>query len=321
MKIALIDLGSNSARMYLTEVTETGEVRYLKKERVMTRLSEGMGGDKRLQPLPMERTCNVLRTFSEKIRESGAMPLAVATAAVRKAENGGDFCRRVFRETGLNLYVISGQQEAFFDFQGVLFGLKAVDNCLIFDTGGGSTELILVKNRTLREKISLPFGAMSLTDHYLRKNPGWEGVKAVAAAVEEQLRKAAFLEEATGFPLIGLGGSAAVLAGLDQRLLTGSLREIDPQGYSLTGERMEVIFRELQRRTPKERVEELGLEPGRADTVCAGILPGCLLMKRLSAPRMQICTTGLREGILAMLIREGLSESMSDTAAFLRKFA
>ena len=237
MKFALIDLGSNSSRMYLLEEEEDGSIRILTRERVMTRPSEGMGDAQRIREDAAARTAAVLKKFHTMAEDAGAKILAVATAAVRKAKNGAAFCERVERETGIRLNVISGQLEAFFDFQGVLAGLPQQKDALICDTGGGSTELILVRNGRIGGRISLPFGAMSLTDRFLREGDLAEN----AARVKEALAKAwdgvPFLKEAVGLSLIGLGGSAVALPAIDRILSQNKTAAFSPHGYVKTYER------------------------------------------------------------------------------------
>lgn len=320
MKFALIDLGSNSSRMYLLEEEEDGSIRILTRERVMTRLSEGMGDAQRIREDAAARTAAVLKKFHTMAEDAGAKILAVATAAVRKAKNGAAFCERVERETGIRLNVISGQLEAFFDFQGVLAGLPQQKVALICDTGGGSTELILVRKGRIGGRISLPFGAMSLTDRFLREGDLAEN----AARVKEALAKAwdgvPFLKEAVGLSLVGLGGSAVALPAIDRILFEHETAAFSPHGYVIKRNHMDAIVHALVTRTPAERTDELGVEQGRADTILGGILPGYTLMERFTLPQTVVCTAGLREGILAVLQREGIAAAFSDLRAFLKKY-
>lgn len=311
MKLGLIDLGSNSARMYLLSWTD-GRFEIVKRYRVMTRLSEGMHKDGLLQRIPMERTAEVLCQFAEELKQEGASPLAVATAAVRKAKNRDAFLQLVKKRAGLSLFVISGETEAYFDFQGVMAGIPHIKNCLICDTGGGSTELILVKDRKMAEKISLPFGAMTLTDTY------GQNFSLARAAVEQKLNGVPFLKDAAGFPLIGIGGSVCALGALDQTLKSGEATDV--HGYEISPKRMEELFELLEHKTPQERMA-IGVEKGRADSVCAGFLPSLLLCQHLSSPSLTLCTGGLREGILFELEQENPAHSLKNLEQFLEKFS
>ncbi|MEE1013107.1 MAG: hypothetical protein U0L92_02180 [Clostridia bacterium] len=312
MKLALIDLGSNSARMYLMTLGADAKLSLIAKRRVMTRLSEGMEKDGCLQPFPMARTCGVLQTFAEEINRTGAYTLAVATAAVRKAKNREEFLRKVETEAGMHLTVISGELEAFFDFQGVMAGLPELNDCLICDTGGGSTEFILVKDRAMKEKISLPFGAMTLTDTYGQN---------LNQAEEPLLRKfteVPFLREAEGLPLVGIGGSVCALCNIDQHLQK-VVKPKDAHGYTISPRRVRELYEILYSLSPMARTQK-GVEQGRADTVCAGFLPSLLVMEQLHTPNLILCTSGLREGIWAELEKENIEFYLTHPELFLEKY-
>lgn len=298
MKLALIDLGSNSARMDLVHLHTDGSSQYLSRDRIMTRLSEGMGTEKILRELPMTRTIKALSAFSEKSRSAGAEILAVATAAVRSAKNGSAFCSAVEKETGIRLHVISGQQEAALDFAGVMAGLPHVKDCLITDTGGGSTELILVKNRQICAKTSLPFGAVNLFETYSCSDTK-TALNQAAAELDSSFSAVDFLPRAQNLPLVGLGGSVCSLFYAGQKLLP----EHTPaklHGCAFSFAEVLEIFSRLSALFPEAR-QNAGIEPERAKTVCHGILPTILLMNRLDSPKLFLSAAGLREGILAKI--------------------
>ncbi len=298
-KVALIDLGSNSARMSVAEKTENGyKERFRRRE--MVRLSQGMDKDSVLQEDPQRRTIAALLNFAKEAEAEGAQIIAVATAAVRRAKNGGEFCARVKEETGIEIRVISGKDEAQYDFYGVVSALPEAKDCLIVDVGGGSSELILAQNGEMQGKISLPFGAMTLTDRYFRENPKEDSAKEEILSL---YREVGLLESAKGFPLVCLGGSAGALPYMDARLREDT--ELPAvHGYRLTLNRLKEIYAELQKRTMQERVADLNLEQGRADTICAGLLAHILLMEETDAPSLIICTAGLREGMLYLMAKE-----------------
>lgn len=316
MRLALIDLGSNSARMYLLCIEPDGTVRYLSKDRVMTRLSEGMGPEKQLKEIPMRRTIAVLRGFAEKIRQADANALAVATAAVRAAQNGAAFCAAVEAETGIRLRVITGKQEAALDFAGVMSGLPEIADCLITDTGGGSTELILVKNRQITAKTSLPFGAVSLFEAYPpdRALPG-NALRQAAHRLSRAFAETGFLAGAGKLPIVGLGGSVCSLFPADQNLFCTNPAG-DLNGYCLARGRVTELLRRLASLSPTERIGA-AIEPGRADTVCHGILPTAVLMERLCSPGLILSSAGLREGLLAKIMENGPEYNMKNVELFL----
>ncbi len=294
--LALIDLGSNSARMSMAELTDSG-YKELYRRREMVRLSQGMNLTGNLLEEPQTRAIKALAGFAAEAKAENAEILAVATAAVRRAKNGEDFCARVLAETGIELRVISGKDEANYDFYGVVSALPHAQNCLIADVGGGSTELILAQNGAMQGKISLPFGAMTLTDRHFRESQDLDSAREEILSL---YREVGLLESAKGLPLIGLGGSAGAIPYIDARLMGRSTMP-EVHGYTITPKRLTDILEELLSRTPEERIAQLHLEPGRADTICAGVLPLLLLMQETESPQLTVCTAGLREGMLYLL--------------------
>ena len=261
-----------------------------------------------MQEDAVSATIAVLTEFSRELAREDAIPLGVATAAVRKAENRIEFLNRVRRETGIPLYVISGEAEAYFDFQGVLAELPQLTDCLICDTGGGSTELILCKNHAMSGKVSLSMGAMSLTERYGQRV--LEGETELTA----QLNGLPFLQEAMGLPLVGIGGSVCALFGLDHPREGASLN-----GYTFTPERVADLFAMLYSMKPADRIA-LGVESGRADTVCAGLFPALLLLRKLQMPFLTLSTGGLREGIMAELEKENPEFYVQNPKEFFEKY-
>ena len=310
MKLGLIDLGSNSARMYLLSLKENGVFSLLARRRVMTRLSEGMSEDSCLQPVPMLRTCQVLADFAKELKGEDALPFAVATAAVRKATNQAEFLELVKEVAGFELHVIDGQTEAYFDFQGVMAGFENLSDCLICDTGGGSTELILANDHAIEAKVSLPFGAMTLFDTYGNQ------VDVATEAIKQRFKEVPFLTRAKGLPLIGIGGSVCALGGIDCHL-QGEVAPV--HGYTLTAQRVLELFELLQPMDANGRMAH-GVEAGRADTICHGFLPSLILMQEYGLPTMTLCTGGLREGIMAELKKERPLYYAKHPQEFLRKY-
>lgn len=305
MKLGLIDLGSNSARMYLVSLSE-GNYQILARRRVMTRLSEGMGEDRMLQETAMKRTIQALQAFAKEMKEMSAYPFAFATAAVRRAANQAEFISRVQREAGFDLMVLSGETEARFDFCGVMASLSGLTDCLICDTGGGSTELILAKEGEIEAKTSLPFGAMTLTDAF------GADLDAAKNHVLSYFSNVSFLPDAFGLPLVGIGGSVCAFGLLDKG-------NWDIHSHRILPSRCQELFQTLCPITPDERIA-LGVEPGRADTICAGFLPTILLMEQLSMPHLTLCSAGLREGILAELTKTNPEIYAKNPELFLEKY-
>ena len=164
--LAIVDLGSNSARMAITEIAPDGRFREIRRVKENTRLSEGMGREKMLQESAIERTIAALKRFKKIYQEIPNIKVrAITTAAVRQARNRQEFLKRVQQEVGIHLQVLSGKKEAYYDYLGVVRTLR-LNHCLILDVGGASCELILVQQRKARNLISIPVGAVNLSEQY-----------------------------------------------------------------------------------------------------------------------------------------------------------
>ena len=146
-RIAIVDLGSNSARLIVTHIYHNGAYNLVYQQKETVRLSRGLTADGGLLPEAMEKAIETLKNFAYMCRLFSADTIiAVATAAVRNATNGDAFVETIRRETGIPIRIISGDEEAWLGYVGVINTIDAPD-ALVFDLGGGSTELALIRNR------------------------------------------------------------------------------------------------------------------------------------------------------------------------------
>lgn len=300
-KLAIIDLGSNAIRMNLLEVTEEG-VNLLLSERKTARLSEGMGEEKTLKPVAVERTLAIMRSFVREIEVEGITEIhAVATAAMRQAKNP-EVVLEPLREMGIHLQIISGEQEAYFDFLGVMEGCIAQD-CVILDIGGASAEVIAVRGGEAKGMVSIPLGAVVLTERYLPEERLSErGLTAATAAVDSLLAEIPFLPEMQGVPVVGVGGTARVLGSIVQ---CSRKEELPLQNYEVDAERIYSFSREIIGTTTEERKQIEGMTATRAEIIGGGIAVLGAVMKRIGAPSLIVSTRGVREG-LQRAVLEGL---------------
>ena len=213
--LAVIDLGSNSARMTVTEIHDDGSYQVAQRMKRMVRLSENMGEEKTLKDSAMDRTIQALKDFQEVYQQLPNVTLrAVATAAVRMAKNQKEFLARVAAEVdGLKLEVITGTMEAHYDYLGVINTLP-VTNCVIMDTGGASCELVLVQNGKAQNLVSLPIGAVNLSEQFFKNRTDvlraqdlfWE-----TTFVNRLFNGIWWLHRGQNLPIVALGGSNRTL--------------------------------------------------------------------------------------------------------------
>ncbi|MEG1441937.1 MAG: hypothetical protein RSB38_01900 [Oscillospiraceae bacterium] len=298
--IAIIDIGSNSIRLDVVQIKDAdNDYEYLERVRFLTRLSEGMGEDMRLQPLPMERTLETLIEYKKIIDKYEVTEIfAVATAAVRLAQNGDDFCTKIMDECGIPVEVISGEREAEYAFEAAISSVD-IEDFIVVDTGGGSTEFILVSANEALARVSLPLGAVNLTDSFFSYGENADSVAAARDFVASQIDKIKWLDDDTyGLPVVGLGGSIYSL-GIVDKSLSGSSEDLN--GYTIPAQTAINVSQYIVNMSDDERESE-GVEPGRLDTVVCGQLPVCELMKKISSDELIISTASIREGMLLEIL-------------------
>jgi exopolyphosphatase/guanosine-5'-triphosphate,3'-diphosphate pyrophosphatase len=245
-RVAAVDLGTNSTRLLVADVTD-GRVDEVVRRGVVTRLGEGVDARRRLLPAPIARVRNVLVDFRRELEALGAeRTLAVATSAVRDAENGEAFLGEVEWSYGFATRLLSGDDEAELTRRGV--GTTAAGT-LLLDVGGGSTELSTSAFRT-----SLDVGSVRLTERFLHGDPPTDAELAAATAALVELLPALDVESA-----VGVAGTVGQLAALAERT---TLARADVE--RLTGE-LAALPLERRRRLPR-------LDPSRAPVIVAGAL-------------------------------------------------
>lgn len=287
-KIAIIDMGSNSIRMVVFQLSE--RVYHLIDDTKETvRLSENMGPDQLLKPPAIKRALATLTRFMKICRSRGVTSiLPITTAAVRQAKNQTEFLNQVEQETGLRFRVLSGQEEGFYGFLGVINGFS-LDAGFTLDIGGGSSEVTLFENRQLKQAVSLPFGALTLTEQFKDK----------FADLKQDLRKVyqayEWMNTPKGIPLIGLGGTVRNIARVHRHLIGYPLESA--HHYEMTKAQVDETIHHLASLSIQERQALPGLSKDRADIIVSGGLIIQMLMEACHAPSLFISGNGLREGL------------------------
>jgi exopolyphosphatase / guanosine-5'-triphosphate,3'-diphosphate pyrophosphatase len=256
MRVAVVDLGTNSTRLLVADVDD-GRVEEVSRRTEITRLGEGVDERRKLLPLPIARVRNVLTEYRRELEGLGAeRTLAVGTSAIRDAENGEAFLGEVEWSYGFKTRLLSGEEEAELTRRGVAGGRELEPGTLVLDVGGGSTELIADGART-----SIDLGSVRLTERFLHSDPPTrEELEAAAGAVRDALPD---LEPAQA---IGVAGTITTLAALE-------LGEYDPErvhGYRISRGAVDAQLERLASLPLAERRELPGLEPERAPVIVAG---------------------------------------------------
>ncbi len=322
-RVAVIDIGSNSARLALLEVYEDRAFKLLDELRETLRLGEQLDADGYLTAEAVQRTLEISRVLSRFCTAHRVTHvIGVATSALRRARNGPDVIDRIKAETGLRVNIISGEQEAHFDYVAAV-NSSAAENSVVVDIGGGSVQIVRANERAATHKTSLPLGAITLTTAFLdRDKPSNRQLRTLEKHVGVNLRAVSWLNghdetaahTSNGDPadanqprratplsqhgrpvLIGIGGTVRNLAKI-YRHKTGYPLDL-LHGMILPIGAVEEIYAMLRKLSLEDRRKVPGLSTKRADIIVAGAAVVCGLAKEIGASALAISGRGLREGL------------------------
>ncbi len=330
---AAIDLGTNNCRLLIARPADDHFVVIDAFSRVV-RLGEGLANTGRLSDAAMDRSLVALQICAEKLKRRNVhLSRSVATEACRRAENGQDFIDRVRQETGIVLDIISAQEEARLAVLGCHILLEQGDGpAMIFDIGGGSTELVLVENADgaiphIRDWQSVPWGVVSLTETCSNEGYDCEGDPAARAARYARMRELV-RDSFSGFAtriaprrssgpahalrLLGTSGTVTTLASVHLDLPQYDRRAVD--GLIVPAKSMREISERLSSMTPDQRRAMPCIGRERSDLVVAGCAILETILDLWPADRLGVADRGIREGILRGLMAAGLDAERSRTA-------
>lgn len=290
--VAVIDLGSNSARLAVFEIRSPAEYILRRRAFEMIRLAASLTEEGFLSKDAFVRTAEALAKLKQVAAQYRCSVFrCIATEAVRRAKNSAQFLDFLREQTGLAFTVISGEKEAQYGFSAVREGLGLSDFVLM-DTGGASVEISLVKGGTLRRSISLPVGSLSMHRAFIHSDPvSTEDLSALKLHLCESFQSVPWLAEGKNLPVAGLGGANKCMAKLD---CPG--REFY-QRYTLTAKRIAELYETVSHTAVPERALMPGMESGREDTILSGMTAAVVLMDLLASPEMVISEWGLDYGV------------------------
>jgi exopolyphosphatase/guanosine-5'-triphosphate,3'-diphosphate pyrophosphatase len=295
--LGVIDIGSNSGRVLVARVRGAAHLDVLGDARSPLRLVRDVARAGSLSSETIERTLGIVRGFVAVAASSGAeSTVAVATAAVREANNGEELIQRTRHELGIPVDIANGEEEARYGFLGAVHAIPMQDG-IVLDVGGGSLQLIHFRGRRLQRSWSLPLGALRLSDRFLKSDPPTRGeMRALRDHVFTTLEKAGIRPLQPGERMIGTGGSIRNLGKIDRRMLS-EYPITRLHGYVVDRRRVDGIVSLLSGSSASSRVEIPGLNADRADSIVGGALVVQGVMDRLRAQELTVAGYGMREGI------------------------
>jgi exopolyphosphatase/guanosine-5'-triphosphate,3'-diphosphate pyrophosphatase len=318
--VGVIDIGSNSARLIVYQLEPGGHLRILAGSRAPLRLVRDLDRARRIPADALERAFEALRDFRSIARGSGVRRLlAAGTSAFRDASNGEAFVRRVRRELGIVIRVLSGVEEARYGFLGAGGGLP-VRNGVQFDLGGGSLQMARFHDRRLLGAVSVPLGALRVSDGFLRADPPTSReVRRLREHARSVLGDAGLVPLGAGERLVGTGGTLRNIARIDQRATGYPISRL--HGFTLSRRRLREIDADLLALRLKRRGRTSGLNQDRRDSVVGGGLVIETLMDVLGARELLVSGQGVREGLALGLLTQDLEAPETVRAGSLEALA
>ena len=306
MRIAAIDIGTNSVHMIVVRVRTDLSFEIIDREKFMVRLGAGGLDGRALTAEAMNAALQAVATFKRLAKAHNVDEiLAVATSATREAANGGEFLARVERETGIRPLVITGAEEARLIHQAAVYGVDVGSGrAVVIDIGGGSVEITLGTATTIQLARSFKIGVIRLTERFIKSDPLSERddrrlEKHVLADIDRHCDQIA----ASGFDrVIGTSGTilsmGAVAATTARGTPPSELRNLRISAKQIRRLRKDVRGMDLE-----SRLSMPGLDPRRADLVVAGAALLDTIMRRIGAEELTLCDLALREGLILDYVR------------------
>jgi exopolyphosphatase / guanosine-5'-triphosphate,3'-diphosphate pyrophosphatase len=316
MKLAAIDIGSNSIHLVIVRAEPGQHLDIIDREKEMVRLGSGTLRAHKLSKQTIERAVTTLRRFKQMAEANRVvLIIATATAAVRESHNADEFIETVRKEVGLDVQVLPGVEEARLiamavsevtDFQG--------RRALIIDIGGGSTEFIITSGTGPELLLSMRLGAVRLTEKFITTDPiSHEERERLAANIRADLTRVVWEVKRLGFDFV-IGTSGTILNMVSAIVQSEAAAHMDehagfePFNQTITLSQLKRMNRRLSSMTVRERSRVPGLEKDRADIVIAGGLLLEIILSELGAKEITSCDWSLREGIILNHLRKHASE-------------
>jgi len=299
MRLTSIDIGTNTILMLIADVGPGNAVTPVRDDQVIARLGKGVDAHRMITAETMNRVLGFLRSYKETSDSLGSNKIiACGTSALRDASNRREFIDLIWKTLGLEVTVLTGEEEADLTFLGAVSGFSWSDGDkpqAVLDIGGGSTELTTGKNGVVASRVSLDLGSVRLTERILRSSP--PSAKSLGLALEEVEKQTSALPRLpSGTQLTGVAGTATTLAAIDLNLKEYDRLRVN--GHTLSLSAIDLIFENLKTCDLEQMAHDYPqIEAGRKDIILAGIIILIGSMKRLSVDCIRVSDRGLRFGI------------------------
>ncbi len=308
---ASVDIGTNTVRMLVADVEDSGRLKPVFKKNAIIRLGGGFKPSTGISKDAFLRGINVLASFSESLSSFSLKGLrVVGTSALRRAVNSGDFIARVEELTGLKVEIIPGTEEAALSLKGVMSAVNCGKRYIVMDIGGGSTEYIFSANGVSKGCYSLSMGVVDLAERFLKNDPPLENEihdmeKGIETTIKELVSKLdnnginASDYSRSGALLVGTAGTPTTLSAIEQKMGEYDADRIN--GYVLKYRNTISIYERLKSMPLERRSQMTGLEKGREDVIIPGTAVILKTMDYFGFRELTVSDSGLLEGVILKL--------------------
>ena len=295
-RVAIIDMGSNSFRLIVVEYVAHLSYRMVDEVAESVRLAEGMTETNILRAAAMDRAVKVVQIYAAFCKAFGITDIiAVGTSAIRDAKNQQPFLARLEAETGIKVRVLSGKEEAYYGYLAAVDS-TTLENGFVTDLGGGSIQVSRVVKRKIRESISLPLGAVRMTERFLKSDPvtGNE-MDNLRDFLEKQFKALGWFKCKRGMTLVSEGGNVRMMGRMAQKMDNYPLDML--HGYQLSLDQIKTIRNLVAERDVNDRKKLPGMKPERADIALGGVMVMHEAMRLSGFDALTISEQGVRGGL------------------------
>ena len=303
MKISVIDLGYNSIKMINYNVRNDNFYEAYEQIGLKIKIGEGLDDKGFLGRKAVWRTIDSLKLFRDIINlQSIKYVMPFATSAVREAGNREEFLNEVHDATGFKFKVLTEKEEAWYSYCGAIKSMQ-LPNVLFFDLGGGSLELVYAEKFKIKKTISLPLGALRVTQRYREKNGmiSEKKYELMSKYILDLLPSSKELAINNNTLLVGVGGTLRALTKYHQKVTKYPLDKI--HNYRMDKKSVNSICKKLAKFTPDEIAKEEIIGTNRSESIIAGSCVVNMLMEKLGFEKIYVSSQGLREGALSLYLK------------------
>jgi exopolyphosphatase / guanosine-5'-triphosphate,3'-diphosphate pyrophosphatase len=296
MRVAVVDIGSNSTRLLIGDV-KGGRVSEIERRTTVTNMGRGVDHTGLLCSDAVEDVCSVIAEYKAHYEEMGTERVAaIATSAVRDAANGEAFIAELRERFDLDARLLTGEEEARLTFLGATAQRPAEGPTLVFDIGGGSTELVVGSHREVDFHTSLQAGTIRQSERHLTSDPpDPHELEDLAAEIRVLTERAVAAQpEARPSQAIAVAGTPTSLAAIDQELEPYDRERV--HGYRLAMRRIQRMLSRLSSLPLAERLRVPGLHPGRAPTIVAGTVILVQVMRAFALEEVEVSELDILQG-------------------------